>query len=184
MHCSIRNYLKHNYTPLRYLNVVENSEILIPFTKPKQNENELINKLAKCKIVAQKEFIICHNEIVDIFNNIIKIEKNINQDIDKIKTKFSTHNDIGEKIFDEFNFRLSEIFNFAGDKLIGSFQDKVKRIDNFTICLFGRTKVGKSTTMEALTKGKGYHLLTTGYLFIALCPFFTKKSFILFQLST
>ncbi len=138
-----------------YLNVVENSEILIPFTKPKQNENELINKLAKCKIVAQKEFIICHNEIVDIFNNIIKIEKNINQDIEKIKNKFSTHNDIGEKIFDEFNFRLSEIFNFAGDKLIGSFQDKVERIDNFTICLFGRTKVGKSTTMEALTKGKG-----------------------------
>ncbi|OQX96390.1 MAG: hypothetical protein B6I24_11480 [Bacteroidetes bacterium 4572_128] len=114
-----------------YLNVVENSEILIPFTK------------------------LCHNEIVDIFNNIIKIEKNINQDIEKIKNKFSTHNDIGEKIFYEFNFRLSEIFNFAGDKLIGSFQDKVKRIDNFTICLFGRTKVGKSTTMEALTKGKG-----------------------------
>jgi len=138
-----------------YLDTVERSGILIPFDNSQYNGNELANKLKKCRLVAQKEFIVCHSEIVEIFNHIIKIEKGINDDINRIQNKFSTYKDIWNKFFNEFNFRLTEIFNYGYEKLIGSFENKVKRINNFTICLFGRTKVGKSTTMEALTKGNG-----------------------------
>jgi len=138
-----------------YIDIVEQSGILIPFKDKQEFENEFAQKLYKCKLVAQNEFIVCHSEIVEIFNHIIKIEKGIYDDIKKIQKKHSTYTDIWDKVFNEFNFRLTEIFNYGSEKLIGSFENKVKKIDNFTICLFGRTKVGKSTTMEALTKGEG-----------------------------
>ena len=138
-----------------YIDIVEHSGILIPFGNKQEFENEFAKKLYKCKLVAQNEFIVCHSEIVEIFNHIIKIEKGINDDIKRIQSKYPTYTDIWDKIFNEFNFRLTKIFNHGSEKLIGSFENKVKKIDNFTICLFGRTKVGKSTTMEALTKGEG-----------------------------
>lgn len=139
-----------------YLETVEKSGVFNAYKgEEKRDGNEFATKLANCSIVAQKEFISCHDEIVKIFNGIIEIDKEINSDIEIIKNKHSTYADNWRGIFDEFNLRLNDIFIYSSEKLIGSFEEKIKRMDNFTICLFGRTKVGKSTTMEALTKGKG-----------------------------
>lgn len=139
-----------------YLETVEKSGVLNAYRGEEiKDENEFAAKLVNCSIVAQKEFISCHDEIVKIFNGIIEIDKEINNDIENIKNKHSTYADNWRGIFDEFNLRLTDIFIYSSEKLIGSFEEKIKRMDNFTICLFGRTKVGKSTTMEALTKGKG-----------------------------
>ena len=139
----------------KYLETVHKSGVLNNYEAEQKYESEFAFKLASCKMVAQKEFISCHHEINQIFDEIIFIEKSINSDIEKIKNKHSTYDEIWRSIFDEFNFTLTEIFNYSSDKLIGSFEEKIQRIDKFTICLFGKTKVGKSTTMEALTDGDG-----------------------------
>lgn len=136
-----------------YIRTIEESGILVPFNEVTNYDNEFAEKLGNCKLVAQKEFINCHKEILEIFDSIIKIEKEINNDI--IKNKHSNYESIWGDLFREFNFRLTEILTYGSEKIIDSFEEKVKRIDNFSICLFGRTKVGKSTTMEALTKGDG-----------------------------
>ena len=138
-----------------YLETVNNSKILEITYSPNNSQNELTKKLFRCKVLAQQEFITCHHEIVSIFNSILEIEKNINKDIDTIKTKHHSYEENWKDVFDNFNFQLNNILNYANDKLIGSFEKKINKIDTFSICLFGRTKVGKSTTMEALTKGSG-----------------------------
>ncbi|WP_034893732.1 GTPase [Gillisia sp. Hel_I_29] len=139
----------------KYLETVQESGVLNTYEAEHGHESEFAYKLTRCKMVAQKEFISCHHEIVQIFDEIIKIDKSINKDINNIQNKYSTYDEIWGSIFDEFNFALTEIFNYGSDKLIASFEEKIQRIDKFTICLFGKSKVGKSTTMEALTNGDG-----------------------------
>ena len=149
---------KHKFSEIifqNYLETVNNSKILEINYSPNNSQNELTNKLFRCKVLAQQEFITCHHEIVSIFNSILEIENDINKDIDTIKTKHHFYEDNWKDVFIEFNFLLTQILNHANEKLIDSFEKKIDKIDTFSICLFGRTKVGKSTTMEALTKGSG-----------------------------
>lgn len=149
---------KHKFSEIifqNYLETVNNSKILEITYSPNNSQNELANKLFRCKVLAQQEFITCHHEIVSIFNSILEIENDINKDIDTIKTKHHSYEDNWKDVFIEFNILLTKILNHANEKLINSFEKKIDKIDTFSICLFGRTKVGKSTTMEALTKGSG-----------------------------
>lgn len=139
----------------KYLETVNNSKILEITYSPNNSQDELTKKLFRCKVLAQQEFIKCHHEIVSIFKSIIEIENDINKDIDRIKSKHRSYEEKWKDVFVEFNFLLTQILNHANEKLIGSFEKKIDKIDTFSICLFGRTKVGKSTTMEALTKGSG-----------------------------
>lgn len=138
-----------------YLKKVKDSNILEAVVKPEKSTSDFINTLNRCKIAAQEEFVVCHHEIVDIFENILAIEAEIIADINKINSKHRSYEESWKEVFANFNFQLNNILDYANENLIGSFEKKISKIDTFSICLFGRTKVGKSTTMEALTKGSG-----------------------------
>ena len=140
-----------------YIDEVDRSGILkIKLEKHIDNDEDSFKAaLKKSRYRAIKEFRVCHRELVILFEEMNNIEKNMNEDIIVIGKKHNTYKGSWDSIFQHFNLQLSKIFEYASDSLIGSFSKKVKRIDNFTICLFGRTKAGKSTTMEALTEGDG-----------------------------
>jgi hypothetical protein len=93
--------------------------------------------------------------MVSLFENIKQIERSIKTDIDRIRKQNGTQQKAWQNVFEEFDRQLGAIFAYAHHTLIGSFDEKVKHMDSFTICLFGKTKAGKSTTMEALTCGTG-----------------------------
>ena len=99
------------------------------------SQNEFTNKLFGCKVLAQQEFIICHHEIVSIFNSIIHIEKNIHKDTETIKTKHNSYKENWKDVFVEFNFLLTQTLNCANEKLIGSFEKK-NRQDRYIFNLF------------------------------------------------
>ena len=139
-----------------YINEVETSGILkAKIGNGINNDKSLKASLTKSRYRAIKEFRACHKDIVKLFDEINKVEDEMSGDIRNISDRYETYKGVWDIIFDHFNLQLSKIFQYASESLIGSFNKKVKRIDNFTICLFGRTKAGKSTTMEALTEGNG-----------------------------
>ncbi len=139
-----------------YVKEVEKSGILnLANYHPDNTDDSFSAKLASSQYLARKEFRTCHNYLIELFEQITHIENNMCKDTENIEKTYSTYKDAWGKVFEKFNDNLSKIFIYAQEKLIGSFSRKVERMDNFCICLFGRTKAGKSTTMEALTSGDG-----------------------------
>lgn len=140
-----------------YVAEVEASGIFESNIKPKvDSEDDVFQAtLKQSKYLARTEFKKCHKEIVTLFEKISFIENNMAKDLTTISNKYDSYEEAWHKIFDHFNNQLLKIFTYAQNTLIVQFSKKVKRMDNFCICLFGRTKAGKSTTMEALTEGDG-----------------------------
>lgn len=139
-----------------YVKEVEKSGILYSDNSyPDDLDGSFSAKLSTSRYLARKEFVNCHNYLTELFERIIRIESNMYNDTEIIDKAYSNYRDAWDKVFEQFNSDLSKIFIYAQEKLIGSFNRKIQRMDNFCICLFGRTKAGKSTTMEALTSGDG-----------------------------
>ncbi len=142
----------------QYISEVERSGILKASlaVAPAEEDGTLKYALAKSRDRAISEFRACHKDLGHLFEKMLEVEESISSDIQRINEE-NAANDLSSwnEIFEIFNLHLSVIFQYASNTLIGSFRKKLKRIDSFTICLFGRTKAGKSTTMEALTKGDG-----------------------------
>lgn len=140
-----------------YTNEVKKSGVL--GVKPKKDLPEddppFKASLARSRQVAIREFKACHRSMVKLFEKFNEVEDGVTKDIQLISEKYRTYKGMWESLFETFNHQLANIFNYASESLIKSFNKKLKRIDYFTICLFGRTKAGKSTTMEALTNGSG-----------------------------
>lgn len=148
-----------NYSELMcnsYINEVQRSGILNPYKNiPGRQKNELSQVLNNCCKQARIHFQICHDELIKIFNMMNDLESDLKNDTVKIENNYSSYGELWHKVFEDFNENLINIFNYTHERIIGSFRQKVKMMNNFTICLFGRTKAGKSTTMEALTCGDG-----------------------------
>ena len=139
-----------------YLHEVEKSGILRPIRQSqKKPASTLVGVLASSRILARRHFSVCHKEMVKIFEQISLIEESIQSGSRKIQSEQSGYAEQWQSLFDNFNKALSQIFTYAQKTIIESFDTKVKRMNQFTVCLFGRTKSGKSTTMEALTHGDG-----------------------------
>jgi len=139
-----------------YVAEVEKSGILTPENMgPREEKDEFSYKLATSRALARREFANCHIYMMDLFEQMNQTETSIIQDMDHIRTDRKSYIESWEKIFEQFHAELGKIFQYAQEKIIRSFEKKVRRIDHFCICLFGRTKAGKSSTMEALTTGDG-----------------------------
>ena len=139
-----------------YLTQVERSGILNPVEfVPIGKKTDLSSVLASSRCLARTAFAEVHQNMLSLFDEIQHIEKSIKSDIAAIKDNSPAQQATWHDLFQEFERAIGHVFTYAQRSLIGSFEEKVKRMDSFTICLFGRTKAGKSTTMEALTCGKG-----------------------------
>ena len=140
-----------------YLTQVERSGILRPVMEDISSgeRTDLSSVLASSRCLARTAFAESHWEMVGLFEHIQQIEKSIKRDIAAINERYPAQKKTWHTVFEEFERVLGNIFTYAQGTLIGSFTDKVKRMDSFTLCLFGKTKAGKSTTMEALTHGRG-----------------------------
>jgi len=148
-----------NYSELMfnsYIKEVQRSGMLIPYKEiPTVQKSDLSKVLNNCCKQAHIHFQLCHEELIKLFNMMNVLEANLKNDTVRIENKYSSYEELWHKVFEDFNDNLIDIFNYTHEKIIGSFRQKVKMMNNFTICLFGRTKSGKSTTMEALTCGDG-----------------------------
>ncbi|MGI5925329.1 MAG: GTPase domain-containing protein [Lentisphaeria bacterium] len=121
-----------------------------------------LRALTYCKKIAFQEYEFIVGETLEL----IKLREKLN----KIQNELSivkVHDDIkideeGEKSQREFLESLQRTTNEFSNDLLKSIKEIRDKIDTFgtdlqefKIVLFGRTKVGKSTVREALTKGNG-----------------------------
>lgn len=137
---------------------VEESRILTPEDADLQGRTELEQVLISCRKHARRQFAVCHTLLLKIFADMSAIEQSIILDIDALEDTSAGYRNHWQPVFTHFHVCLGNIFKYSQEQIIDSFSRKVRRINNFCICLFGRTKVGKSTTMEALTRGPGYSI--------------------------
>jgi hypothetical protein len=151
------NVLYSDLSYKAYMKSVEESQILTSKNTVKigKDESELLHILNDSQELAREHFVNNHELVVRIMERINSLEKSLINDTQTIKSARSQYEDMWNNIFDDFNNSLNLIFSLTQEKLIESFTKKLKRLENFSICLFGRTKSGKSTTMEAFTSGDG-----------------------------
>lgn len=139
-----------------YLNVVESSNILKKINIPKYQSNASLQEtLESSRLLFRQQFQPCHQVLVKLIESIVSIEEEICIDQDRIDQSYSSYKKHWQPVFKGFASTIGDLFAYIQNNFIESFEQKIKRMDNFYICLFGRTKVGKSTTMEALTSGDG-----------------------------
>jgi len=102
----------------------------------KQEHKEISKKLKKLK----KDLTSSQNVLIE---TILKLDKSDIND----KAVYNSINEVNNK--------TSELLKSGFKRFEESFAKKADNLSDFTVTLFGRTKAGKSTIREALTKGDG-----------------------------
>jgi len=108
----------------------------------------------------------CSNTALEAYNDTVHYQKEISDMVDKLHWQLTIEKDEllsnrDAKNF-EFSSALDKIIQKIGVQTKSSIEDlsqssarKKKSLNTFTVSLFGRTKAGKSTIREALTRGSG-----------------------------
>lgn len=131
----------------------ENKEILTSkYTKKIIYPLEFEWALKSCKKTAYKSYEVSL-KYSDIITHILK---NLISSLDKKISMSNKHkNKELEKSFDKVIYEIKQILNKDIDELKLSLAKKKQNLEDYSIVLFGRTRAGKSTIREALTKGDG-----------------------------
>lgn len=123
--------------------------------KKREQDDEFLNSLDACSDLAKAEL-----ERLNI--NISSLKKKLKQSKKEVKTFIEESQKLGQlqdsqlfKELDNLNTNINEKLEGGMDIIEASALKKEKNLTRFTITLFGRTKAGKSTLMEALTNGNG-----------------------------
>jgi len=133
------------------------------FFRKKISESEFAEVLADCAETAreaykrvfkyQKE---CEDIILELNNNLDKVASEL---LNKKDARYFEFSKALEKVF-----ALQKYSNNGLQDLKDSIKIKRKHLKDFTITLFGRTKAGKSTLRESITKNGDGSTIGLGYL--------------------
>ena len=119
----------------------------------KENVNlDFKDVLKSCQQTAYKSYEIN----LTYSDKVSKILRNLISDLDKNNYVLNQYkNKELHKLFKEIISAIKQILNKDIDDLKSSLAQKKRHLEDYTIVLFGRTRAGKSTIREVLTKGDG-----------------------------
>lgn len=117
--------------------------------------NEVTDMLKECSTVAKKvyrENMNFRNELEEI---LMDVKDRLNNKYDTFMIDPDTNNFDFPQMLETLIKNIDRQTSSGLDELTLSLKQKRKHLNSFTISLFGRTKAGKSTIREALTRGTG-----------------------------
>ena len=128
-------------------------DVKIP--KRKVSQAEFKQALRKCSKMANPAYKIS----IRYAKEIELVIKNLNSNIEAIsheilKIKCSEQFQFATKL-EQIQLDIQKLSEDSLEDLVISLNQKRKHLKNFTVSLFGRTKAGKSTLRETLTRGNG-----------------------------
>ncbi|MGL5571528.1 GTPase [Cetobacterium sp.] len=134
-----------------FLNLIQEMENINVEIK---NYSKFLKTLSNCSIVAEKEYKIFENNIKKIFEKAEELSYTPqNLDKSEIWNKEAIQNQ--DKELKETFERLKTSINTDLYILESKLKLKKENLKKFKVMVFGKTKAGKSTIREALTKGDG-----------------------------
>jgi len=130
-----------------------------PTTDGDEPPPDLAHALNQCQAAAQRGYDIAKENLRETSKAIDGVSYLISQLIENLKKGNVQTNEIVEKLKAQLIDAVKELVQLQGTSEI-ELEDRRKRLDRFSITLFGRTMAGKSTLMEILTRGEGYSIGT------------------------
>ncbi|WP_284035618.1 GTPase [Neobacillus sp. 114] len=123
-------------------------------SRPKLREDSLEEALLKCCESAQLGYKIARQNLKETSKAIENVTQTLHDCLEKYEDGTVRTTGIVEQLRNQLLMVIKELnqLQVTAEK---DLEEKRKRLDTFSITLFGRTMAGKSTLMEILTKGKG-----------------------------
>lgn len=118
------------------------------------NSNSLEDALLKCRASAKRGYKIALDNIKETANAIGNVSKTLSQCMEFYNEGSVNKPGIIEQLKEQFVLVVDELSRLQNNTE-NDLRDRKKRLDRFSITLFGRTMAGKSTLMEILTRGNG-----------------------------
>ncbi|HEY9830616.1 MAG TPA: GTPase [Stenomitos sp.] len=123
--------------------------------RERSSECELKATLQKCSQTAK----LAYNQNIDYAKQVERILKKLNANLSYNISILNTRKDSSNfeflSVLKNIIIEIEKISGEGIEELVTSLEIKRKHLEDFTIALFGRTKAGKSTIREALTRGDG-----------------------------
>lgn len=128
-----------------------------PATDRNEPPPDLAHALKQCQAAAQRGYDIAKENLRETSKAIDGASNLISQLIESLKEgKVQTH-DIVEQLMSQLTGAANEMEQLQRTSEL-TLEERRKRLDGFSITLFGRTMAGKSTLMEILTRGEGHSI--------------------------
>ncbi len=125
------------------------------FSKRRIDYDEYKQALIDCEYVAEKQAKY-------VFGRIKDLKKTLKKNNEELTNFIKQANDLTElkdeslmTMLESLNDTISNNLHLGLKNIEDSIDKKKRNLSTFTVTLFGRTKAGKSTIREALTKGNG-----------------------------
>ncbi len=116
-------------------------------------KNSYLRTLKECSKIAKEEYRKAINKIELVKKDLTVTQKMLIETQIEVNKSGINDQSIYDTLYD-IN-KVTKSLNDGFNSLEKSFSNKAENLSDFTITLFGRTKSGKSTIREALTKGDG-----------------------------
>lgn len=119
-----------------------------------KNYTKFLKTLSNCSSIAEEEYKIFENNVKNIFEKVNELNyrpQNLNNVQIWNKEAIQNQDKELEEIFNNLKTNINTDLYILKDKL----KSKKENLKKFKVMVFGKTKAGKSTIREALTKGDG-----------------------------
>ena len=120
----------------------------------KIQEKNLEDALRKCREAARRGYELAQENLKETSKIIKKISASLSDSLKSFDEKSIRTPEIESKLKEQLSDAVQGLKNLK-ESSMSALEEKRKRLDTFSITLFGRTKAGKSTLMEILTQGTG-----------------------------
>lgn len=134
------------------------------FLSKKITDTEFAEALAHCAETAQKAYKRNFKYLQEVKTILDDLNSNLHQDISKLLSEKNSEQFEFSEILNDIIIELQKISDASLKDLKDAIKTKSKHLEDFTITLFGRTKAGKSTIRESITKIGDGSTIGLGYL--------------------
>ena len=127
----------------------------LTMTNPERTSDDgLESALKECRKAALRGYKIAEENLRKSERAINKVSKSLSQCLKSLEEGSVRTEDIVDQLKAQFSSVVNELEQLQ--RTLGSeLEERHKRLDIFSVTLFGRTLAGKSTLMEILTRGDG-----------------------------
>ncbi len=136
-----------------------NREVPTELMSRHENQDSLPEALKACRAAAKRGYKIAKENLKESRKAFDRVSKSVSDCLDSIKSGAVRTPEIVQQLQKQLSEVVGELYQLqqtAEQKL----EERRKRLDLFSVSLFGRTMAGKSTLMEVLTNGEGYSIGT------------------------